>query len=121
MGDLHGKADVERLINAFYAQVRKDPVLAHFFIQVDWAHHTPRIVAFWDGLLFGKGGYSGDVMTPHVVLDRRHRLEGRHFDRWMELFSSTVDALYEGPKAREAVARARSIAGVMAHRIAQRT
>jgi hypothetical protein len=35
----------------------------------------------------------------------------------VRLFTSTVDELFEGPKAEEAKQRATSIAGVMAHRV----
>jgi hemoglobin len=115
--DLGGRADVERLVTAFYAKARYDPLLAHFFTHVDWAHHTPRIVDFWDTLLFGTGSYRDDAMTPHVRLHARLPMTKAHFDRWVELFSNTVDELFVGPKAEETKTRARSIAGVMGHRV----
>jgi hemoglobin len=119
--DITGHADVERLVTAFYAKARHDPALAHFFAQVDWAHHTPRIVDFWDTLLFGTGTYRDDAMTPHVRLHQRTPLSPAHFERWVALFTGTVDDLFQGPKAEEAKMRARSIAGVMAVRMAQFT
>ncbi len=115
--DLCGPADVKRLVAAFYAKARYDPALAHFFTQVDWAHHTPRIEAFWNQLLFGTPNYQGDPMAPHVQLHQRLPMEEAHFQRWVELFTSTVDELFAGPKAEEAKQRAQSIAGVMLHRV----
>lgn len=118
--DITGHADVERLVAAFYAKARPDALLAHFFAHVDWAHHTPRIVDFWDTLLLGTGTYRDDAMTPHVRLHQRMPMEPAHFERWVTLFTSTVDELFQGPKAEEAKMRARSIAGVMQHRVKER-
>jgi hemoglobin len=115
--DLSGPEDVSTLIAAFYAKARYDPALAHFFTQVDWAHHTPRIEAFWNMLLFGDRTYQGAPMTPHLALHQRLPMEAAHFQRWVELFTSTVDEHFAGPKAEEAKQRAGSIAGVMGHRV----
>jgi hemoglobin len=117
--DITGPADVQRLIAAFYAKARYDTALAHFFTQVDWAHHTPRIEGFWNMLLFGDKSYAGDPMSPHVALHQRLPMEAAHFQRWVELFTGTVDELFAGPKAEEAKLRARSIAGVMLHKVQQ--
>lgn len=117
MEDLCGTADLERLLVAFYQRVGTDALLAPFFAGVAMDHHIPRIVAFWDSLLFGTGRYQGDVMGAHTRLHARHPLRGEHFQRWLALFDATVDAGFAGPKAEEAKARARSIAGVMAHRV----
>ncbi len=115
--DITGPEEVSVLIAAFYAKARYDPALAHFFAHVDWAHHTPRIEAFWNMVLFGDTQYKGDPMAPHVQLHRRLPMEATHFQRWVELFTSTVDELFSGPKAEEARQRAKSIAGVMMHKV----
>jgi len=119
--DIHGPEDVHTLISAFYAKARYDPALAHFFTHVDWAHHTPRIEAFWNTLLFGTQSYVGDPMSPHVALHQRLPMEAAHFQRWVELFTGTVDELFTGPKAEEAKQRARSIAMVMQHKVGKHT
>lgn len=115
--DLSGAGDVQQLIDAFYTKARPDPLLTHFFMDVDWPRHTPRIVAFWNAILFGDTTYQGDPMSAHIQLHRRLPMEQRHFDRWLELFTGTVNELYAGPKAEEAKNRARSIAAVMAHKV----
>jgi hemoglobin len=119
--DITGPADVQRLIAAFYAKARYDPALAHFFTHVDWAHHTPRIEAFWNTLLFGTQSYVGDPMSAHIQLHQRLPMAPAHFTRWVELFSNTVDELFAGPKAEEAKQRAGSIAGVMVHKVGKHT
>jgi len=119
--DIRGPEDVSALIAAFYAKARYDPALAHFFTHVDWAHHTPRIEAFWNTLLFGAQSYVGDPMSAHIQLHQRLPMAPAHFSRWVELFSNTVDELFAGPKAEEAKQRARTIAMVMQHKVGKHT
>jgi len=52
-------------------------------------------------------------MTPHINLHRVARLTKKHFTRWLQLFTATVDELFEGEKAELAKQRALSIATVM--------
>ena len=115
--DIRGPEDVSALIAAFYAKARYDPALAHFFVHVDWAHHTPRIEAFWNMILFGDKGYQGDPLTAHVQLHHRFPMEPGHFDRWVQLFHNTVDERFVGAKAEEAKQRAQTIAGVMEFKV----
>lgn len=115
--DISSTSDVHHLIAAFYAKARYDRKLAHFFTHVDWEHHTPRIEAFWNSILFGTPGYVGDPMSAHVQVNRRTPMLDEHFKRWVELFTGAVDELFAGPKAEEAKQRAGSIAGVMAYKV----
>ncbi|MBK7942371.1 MAG: group III truncated hemoglobin [Flavobacteriales bacterium] len=115
--DLDRPERSDALVLAFYDRVRPDPVLAPWFAEVDWPHHTPRIQAFWKGLLLGLPGYSGEPMSAHITLHRRLPLSASQFDRWLELWTSAVRGSYAGPKAEEAVTRATSIAAVMKHKV----
>lgn len=117
---LENEQDVAELLTLFYAQVRRDEELGPYFTQVDWDVHTPRIVAFWCGVLFGTPGYQGEPMTVHQRLHARHPIGPQHFARWLHLFRNSVDQLFTGPKAEEAKQRAETIAGVMMHRIGVR-
>ena len=59
MKDLSSRADVERLVDAFYVRVRDDRQLGPIFndvARVDWAVHLPKMYAFWDAVLFGTPG-----------------------------------------------------------------
>lgn len=118
--ELSTPADVRALIEAFYARARPDPLIGHFFTTLDWDHHIPLIASFWEMVLFGDRNYQGDPMTAHVHLHQRIPMEPEHFERWLSLFDHTVDSLFTGPKADEAKQRARTIAGVMAHRVTGR-
>ena len=115
--DIASTEDVTHLISTFYTRVRPDPVIGHFFTELDFETHIPRIVSFWTMILFGDTTYQGNPMAPHMQLDRHTPMEQAHFDRWLLLFDTTVDELFAGVKAEEAKQRARTIAGVMLHKV----
>lgn len=115
MRDLESDADVRVLVDEFYDAIRGDALLNPIFTdvaQVDWAHHLPKMYAFWNGLIFGTPGYVGAPFAAHVRLP----VTREHFVRWLELFRTTVDALFVGPRAK----RAKDAAGSIAHTFAMR-
>jgi hemoglobin len=69
--------------------------------------------------LLQEGRYDGNPMKIHLDLHFQEPLTKAHFDRWLAHFNSTVDELFEGPKAHLAKERALSIATVMQIKIAQ--
>ena len=111
--DITSSTDIAVLIDAFYSAARPDPVIGHFFTHLDWDSHIPKITSFWNMVLFGDKAFQGDPMGTHVRLDKEHRMDPAHFERWLLLFDATVDRLFQGPKDDEAKLRARTIAGVM--------
>jgi hemoglobin len=68
---------------------------------------------FWDNVLFFSGTYNRNPMTPHINLHQVAGFTKEHFTRWLQLFTATVDELFEGEKAELAKQRAISIAAVM--------
>jgi hemoglobin len=120
MTDLTTRADIERLVDTFYERVRDDDRLGPIFndvARVDWATHLPRMHAFWEAVLFGAPGFSGNPLAVHRTLGQQTPLTPNEFDRWIALFDQSVDALFSGPNADEAKLRARRIAAVMQHHI----
>ena len=115
--DIANEQDVLRLVGSFYAAVRPDPVIGHFFSELDLDRHIPLIASFWCTVLLGARSYAGDPMTAHLRLHQRMPMQRTHFDRWLSIWERTVDALFRGPKADEARQRARTIAAVMAHKV----
>ncbi len=119
--DIQNRADIEVLINAFYAQVVKDELISTFFNEiapVNWERHLPIMIGFWEFILFSTpDAYKGSVMEPHFHLHKLKALEGQHFERWLKLFAETVDSLYEGPKAEDAKQAARNIGATMKYKI----
>ena len=111
--DIQSPDDVRTLIDAFYGRIREDDMLGHIFndiAKVDWPHHLPRMYAFWEFLLLGGEGYAGNPLEPHRRLHQQVRLEKKLFDRWVELFQSTVDQHFAGKVAEEAKHKAQLIA-----------
>lgn len=114
--DIQGKNDIDQLIRAFYETAMKDPLIGKFFTEVvklDLEEHLPKIVDFWDSTLFQSSAYSGNPIQVHLALHRKHPIEKPHFDRWLELFHSTIDQYYLGNTAELAKQRATSIATIM--------
>lgn len=111
--DIESRDDVVRLVDGFYDQVRRDPLLAPVFSHVDWPAHLPVMYAFWSSILLGEGSYQGNPFQKHVKLAIREE----HFDQWLRLFTQAARSDFEGPKADEAVDRAQAIASLFRHRL----
>ena len=114
--DIATRADIEQLIISFYEKVKLDATIGFIFTEVvpiNWKHHIPVIVDFWESILLDNPVYKKNAMEVHYDLNKKIPLQKEHFDSWMYLFASTVDALFEGKVANEAKIRAKSIAAVM--------
>jgi hemoglobin len=78
---------LERVVRAFYAAARRDPLIGHLFDDIkDWEAHIARITDFWSSVALMSGRYHGNPMAPHLKLP----LEPRHFARWLTLFEQTA-------------------------------
>ena len=111
--DIIDKSDIISLVDFFYAKVRKDELLAPVFHHVDWPQHLPTMYNFWSSMLLGDQTYQGNPFQKHVHL----AIDSSHFNRWLQLFTQTVDEHFEGFKADEVKSRAQSIAGVWQHKM----
>jgi hemoglobin len=107
--DIQTRADIEKLVNAFYAKVQTDVLLAPVFSHIDWPKHLPLMCDFWSLTLLGDPGYRNNMVQKHLGLP----IKPEHFNRWLSLFNSTVDELFAGEKAAEAKSRAYSMAVVI--------
>ena len=114
--DIISRQDIATLIDRFYTKVRKDELLAPVFLHVDWEHHTPVIINFWESLLFGSQTYQGNPFNKHINLP----VKPQHFDRWLELFTQTLEENFSGEKANEAHERAHSIAAMFQYKMGLR-
>jgi hemoglobin len=59
-----------------------------------------KMYRFWQTILLEEHTYSGSF-PPHKQLP----IAKEHFDRWMEIFTSTTDELFAGATAEEAKLR----------------
>jgi hemoglobin len=115
--DIETRADLENLLNEFYKIATVDKEIGHHFAELDLAVHLPIIVDFWEKVLFGKSVYFGNPLLIHQKLNEVFPLKPEHFERWLEIFSQTVDKLFVGETAENAKVRARMIAGSLNQRI----
>lgn len=116
MSDIESREDIEKLIFQFYEKVKLDTTIGFIFNEVvamDWPHHIPVIVDFWETILLDNPVYKKNAMEVHYDLNKKVALKKEHFTSWLYLFTSTIDELYEGKIATLAKTRAKSIADVM--------
>jgi len=110
--DIRGREDVERFVRDFYRQAAMDELLGPVFAaaRVDWNAHIATLVDFWSWQLFGERGYEGHPLLAHEPVHARTPFTDAHYDRWVELFTATIDAAFAGPVAEMAKGRGRKMA-----------
>lgn len=114
--DIENIDDIKKMVDIFYGKVRKDHLIGPIFndkIQNHWPEHLSKLYAFWQGILLGEQTYSGFPFPPHAQLP----INKEHFDRWLTLFTETVDSIFVGPTATEAKNRAYKIAGIFQEKL----
>jgi hemoglobin len=114
--DLDSRVKIALLIDTFYARVLRDERLAPIFLdvaQIDLDVHLPLIRSYWEKLLLGDKSYQRHTMNIHRAVHARRVLQPEDFERWLSLFSDTVDELYCGPGAQRALQLASHIAANM--------
>ena len=119
--DIRDRADCERLVRAFYSRTLADPVIGFIFTDVaklDLEAHVPRISSFWETVLLGARSYGGGAFRPHAELHAKVRLRRGHFERWLVLWRTTVDELFDGELAELAKSHAERVATAFLARLA---
>lgn len=114
--DITGRADIERLVNTFYDKVRGDHLLGFIFDDVaktDWSAHLPKMYAFWETMIFRSGTYVGNPLATHARLVPLTAMGRPQFDRWLAVFTATVDELFVGEKAEHIKSAASDMANVI--------
>lgn len=114
--DIENLDDIKRMVDLFYGKVRKDELIGPIFnekIKNHWPEHLAKLYSFWQGLLLGERTYSGFPFPPHAQLP----IDKEHFDRWLSLFTKTVDELFIGPVATEAKDRALKIGDIFQEKL----
>ena len=122
MNDIETRKDIEQLINEFYIKMLDDIVIGFIFTdiaKINLDEHRAIICDFWETVLFNRPVYKRgpEVMKVHHELNKKIKLKKGHFTRWLYLFCSTVDELFEGECANRAKDRAHSIAVSMQKRL----
>jgi hemoglobin len=116
MQDIQTRADLEKLLWAFYTKLLADSAISYIFTDVakiNLEEHMPSLTDFWEQVLLGRNGYRKNVMQIHLDLNADEPLTQEHFKIWLQHFNTTVDEMYRGETAENAKTRALSIASVM--------
>ncbi|WP_159637756.1 group III truncated hemoglobin [Sphingobacterium composti Ten et al. 2007 non Yoo et al. 2007] len=109
MKDIQDIEDIKLLVNTFYSKIREDDMLGIIFnqnIQDRWPIHLEKMYRFWQTILLDEYTYDGRPFPPHAHLP----ICKIHFDQWLSLFEQTVQSLFQGEKANEAIWRAQKMA-----------
>lgn len=116
MKAIENRTDVNLLVNSFYANIRKDDLLGPIFndqIPEDhWPAHLEKLTDFWMTNLFGIPAFKGNPTQAHRDLDKKHHysIEQNHFGKWLQLWFTTIESLFEGEIADRAKNAARKMA-----------
>jgi hemoglobin len=96
---------IRDVVVEFYRRARRDGRLGPVFERhvEGWDDHLARMTDFWSAALLRSGRYSGRPVERHRVISG---LSLHHFDRWIELFETTVRDLCPGRKAEAFLVRA---------------
>ncbi len=113
--DLETRADIDRLVVTFYRYAAMDELLGPVFeaAHVDWPGHIETLTDFWAWQLLGERGYGGNPLRAHEPVHARTPFTDAHFERWLDLFTSTIDEQFAGPTAEMAKGRAAKMAHAM--------
>ena len=99
--DIKTLTDVKLLVDSFYGKIRENEALKDIFnnkIENRWPEHLQKMYNFWQTVLLEEHTYYGSPFMPHAKLP----VKLEHFERWLALFYTTVDDLFEGEKAEQA-------------------
>lgn len=99
--DIKNITDIKLLVNTFYDKIREDQLLKDIFnnkIEDRWPQHLEKMYTFWQTVLLEEHTYYGSPFLPHAKLP----VDLVHFEKWLILFNTTVDDLFEGEKAERA-------------------
>jgi len=116
MHDIETREDIFYLMESFYAKAVTDEVIGYFFTEVakiNLIDHLPVITDFWEMVILGGNNYKKNAIAVHVHLHQLSAMEEKHFTRWLQLFTGTVNELFSGKNAELAKQRAFSVATVM--------
>ena len=120
--DLDSRKNIETFVDLFYARMLADEILAPIFVDVaaiDLDVHLPHIKDYWCKLLLGEKVYSRHTMNIHRQLHGKRPLVAADFRRWLDTFSSTMDASFSGERAEHAKVIAVTIAANMAKSLSE--
>jgi hemoglobin len=114
------ESQIEDLVAAFYARIRRHPTLGPIFARVigdDWTPHLKTMCDFWSSVMLTTGRYKGRPIPAHVRINQQPEgsaepslIQPGHFAEWLSLFEATAKELFAPDLAASFVEKARRIA-----------
>ncbi|MCD6069002.1 MAG: globin [Bacteroidetes bacterium] len=114
--DIETIADIRLLVDTFYERVKGNELIGPIFsgrIENRWPEHLEKMYRFWQTVLLDVHTYSGAPFPPHANIP----VNETHFTTWAKLFTGTVNDLFEGQVANEAIKRGTIMAAVFNSKI----
>lgn len=105
--------NIAKLMDVFYAKVRKDPQLSTVFIPAvgedneSWEKHKEKIGRFWRQMLLGEPVFDGQPLKKHLELPPFPK---EFFTTWLRLFEDSLKIIYEENVVSSILIRAQTIA-----------
>ena len=104
------EAALAAFLDAFYARVRRDPLIGPVFAAKipyeAWPRHLATIRDFWSSVLLKTGRYKGNPFGRHLGIEG---INPAHFARWLGLFEETAAEIFVPEIAGILVERAHRI------------
>ncbi|CAX26798.1 MAG: group III truncated hemoglobin [Methylobacteriaceae bacterium] len=104
------EAALAAFLDAFYARVRRDPLIGPVFAakipDEAWPRHLATIHDFWSSVLLKTGRYKGNPFGRHLGIEG---INPAHFARWLGLFEETAAEIFVPEIAGILVERAHRI------------
>ena len=116
MKDIESRSDIDTVLVSFYQKAFTDNLIGLFFTEVvplNLTTHLPVITDFWEGVIFNTHSYRKNVMEIHQHIHQLSSIKKQHLDRWVQIFTITIDEHYAGEKTNLMKQRAASIATLM--------
>jgi hemoglobin len=112
LNDITKFEDIKLLVDTFYSKV-KDDLIGPIFNgkkEINGRNIWKNVPLLANDS--ARGTHHQEVLPPHKQLPAKE-----HFDRWMEIFTSTTDELFAGATAEEAKLRAKNMAEMFNYKI----
>jgi len=116
MKEIENREDIFLLVTTFYKEIRKDkslgPIFNSYLNNKQWPNHLEKLTDFWVTALLGKIAFKGNPSKAHIKVDKQlnHKMDQVHFGKWLQLWFTTIDSLYEGELAQRAKDASRKMA-----------
>jgi len=114
--DIESRSDIDTVLVSFYQKAFTDNLIGHFFTEVvplNLTTHLPVITDFWEAVIFNTHSYRKNVMEIHQHIHQLSSIKKQHLDRWVQIFTITIDEHFAGEKTNLMKQRAASIATLM--------